>query len=110
MLRVTPSATHYKRRPFEVGFECDPELIERSAHNEHQVYPHGRSQLVMEAIIETKASVILQFICMWPLKKEPGRLGCSTGVRPTEDTRHGANRVRSTKKRANEGRRQERQN
>ena len=41
-------------------------------------------KVVMESVIETKASTILQFIdgcaeiCASPSKKEPGPLGCTT--------------------------------
>jgi hypothetical protein len=42
----------------------------------------SRGNLAMEAILETKAETILQFVacaavCPWPLKKEPGLPGCT---------------------------------
>jgi len=62
----------------------DAKYIGMDVHQATISVPFGIARnLVMEAILETKAETILQFIracvagCTWPLKKEPGRPGCT---------------------------------
>ena len=64
----------------------DIKYIGMDVHKEAVVIAvlNSSGKLVMESIVETKASSILQFIhgfganCMLPGKKEPGRLGSMT--------------------------------
>jgi hypothetical protein len=50
---------------------------------------NAAGKVVMESILETKGTTILQFIqglagtCWWPWKKDPGRPGCTTCLTPT---------------------------
>ena len=60
-----------------IGMDVHKESISIAVRN-------GAGKIVMECVIETKASVILQFIdglrgdLQVTLKKEPGPLGCTT--------------------------------
>jgi hypothetical protein len=68
----------------------DIKYIGMDVHKEATVIAvlNGSGKLVMESIVETKASSILQFIhglrvnCMSPGKKGPGRLGCTICCSP----------------------------
>ncbi len=54
-----------------IGMDVHKETISIAVLN-------SSGKLVMETIIETKASTVLELACTSPLKKEPGRLGCTT--------------------------------
>src|SRR5438445_8131168 len=90
-----------------IGMDVHKETISIAVMN-------GEGKLVMESIIETKAITILQFIqglrgdLHVTLEEGTWNLG-GLVVRPPETTRHEASSVRSTEKRPDEGRQQERQ-
>src|SRR6516165_4634903 len=114
-----------KARPLEVGFDVDQNSIERNTLMNIKyigmdvqketisiAVMNGEGKLVMESIIETKASTILQFIHGLRgglhVTLEEGTYG-GLVVRPAEATRHQARGVRSPEKRPAEGRQLERQ-
>jgi hypothetical protein len=54
-----------------IGMDVHKESISIAVMN-------GAGKIVMESVIETKASMILQFTCRSHLKKEPQPPGCTT--------------------------------